>query len=267
MPESERDRKFQTEAMEIIELGAKQGIPFRLIGSLAVRLHSPKYRYLYEGIDRPVTDIDYVTYGKFNAQVTKFFRGLGYEPNRFVMAVYGSKRNIFWSEEKGWQADIFFNALDMCHKVDFRNRLELDYPTITLVDILLEKMQIVEINAKDLKDVIIMMREHGIGETDKEEINLPYIVNLLANDWGYYYTVITNLQKTRAYLERFNEDLPKEMADQGLGLTAEDKADVAAKLDKVIAAIEAAPKSTKWKLRSKIGTKMLWYNKVEEVRR
>ncbi len=267
MPESERDRQFAAEAMQLIELGAKEGIPFRLIGSLAVRIHSPKYRYLYEGIDRPVTDIDYVTYGKYNAQVTRFFRNLGYEPNRFVMAFYGKKRNIFWSEEKGWQADIFFDELDMCHKVDFRNRLELDYPTITLTDILLEKMQIVQINAKDLKDTIIMMREHGVGTTEKEEINAPYIADLLSSDWGYYYTVTTNLQKTKAYLDRFNGDLPAELAQQGKGLTAEDKADVAAKLDQVMEAIEAAPKSAKWKMRAKIGPRMKWYKEVEEVRR
>ncbi len=267
MPESERDRQFAAEALHLIELGEKEGILFRIMGSLGIRFHSPKFKYLYEGIDRPVTDIDYASYGKFSPKVSKFFKSLGYQPNQFIMAFYGSKRNIFYSEEKGWQADIFYDELDMCHKVNFRNRLELDYPTITLTDILLEKMQIVEINAKDLKDTIIMTREHGVGNTDKEEYNLPYLCNLLAGDWGYYYTVTTNLKKTIAYLEQFNDDLPKELADKGLGLTAEDKADVAGKLYKIMQGIEAAPKSTAWKLRAKIGPKMKWYNVVEEVRR
>ena len=267
MPETERDRKFLAEALRIIELGEKEGIPFRVIGSLAVRIHSPKFNYLYEGIDRPVTDIDYVTYGKYNSRMTKFFRPLGYEPNRFIMAYYGKRRNIFYSEEKGWQVDIFFDELDMCHKVDFRGRLELDSPTITLADFLLEKMQIVEINAKDLKDVIIAMREHGVGETEHEEINLPYIVNIMSQDWGFYYTFTTNMRKTKAYLERFNAELPEEALKKDIGLTEEDKADVAGKIDQILEAVEAAPKSSKWKMRAKIGPKVRWYKQVEEVRR
>lgn len=267
MPESERDRQFVTEALHLIELGEKEGILFRIMGSLGIRFHSPKFKYLYEGIDRPVTDIDYASYGKFSPKISKLLKGLGYEPNKWIMALYGSKRNIYYSEEKGWQADIFFDELDMCHKVNFRNRLELDYPTITLTDILLEKMQIVEINAKDLKDTIIMTCEHGVGNTDKEEYNLPYICNLMANDWGYYYTVTTNLKKTIAYLEHFNDDLPKELADKGMGLSAEARADVAGKLNRILEGIEAAPKSTGWKLRAKIGPKMKWYKEVEEVRR
>lgn len=267
MPESERDRQFVAEVLRLIELGEKEGIPFRVIGSLAVRLHSPKYNYLYEGIERPVTDIDLVTYGKYSPRMTKFFRPLGYEPNRFVMAFYGRKRNIFYSEEKGWQVDIFFDELDMCHKVDFRGRLELDKPTITLADFLLEKMQIVEINAKDLKDVIIMLCEHGVGDTDHEEVNLPYIAKRLSDDWGFYYTFMTNMAKTKAYLERFNAELPQEAVDKGIALTEQLKAEVAAKLDKIIQGVEAAPKTTAWKLRAKIGPRVRWYKPVEEVRR
>jgi hypothetical protein len=179
---------------------------------------------------------------------------LGYM-NEQILAYYGRSRHIYWNEKLGWQADIFFDELAMCHKVNFRGRLELDYPTITLTDILLEKMQIVKINPKDIKDSIIMLREHAVGDSEKEMFNTPYIVKLLADDWGYYYTVTTNLNRVKSFLGDFEI------------LTAEDRQDVAAKVDKLLQALEEAPKSMKWKMRARLGTKQKWYNEVEEVGR
>jgi len=250
---SERDAQFIEEALRLVEEGQKRGFIFRLLGSTAVKLHSPKFGYLYEHLDRPMTDIDIITYSKFRPHLKKFFIEQGYIPNEHIIAYYGRKRHIYWNEEKQLQADIFFDELDMCHKVDFRGRLELDYPTITLTDILLEKMQIVKINAKDIKDTIIMLREHGVGHEEKEMINLDYLTKVLSNDWGYYYTVTTNLRKVKGFLPEFEV------------LTEEDRRDVAGKIDTILEAIEAAPKGLKWKLRAKIGPKIKWYKEVEEV--
>jgi len=250
---SERDAQFIEEALRLVEEGQKRGLIFRLLGSTAVKLHSPKFGYLYEGLDRPMTDIDLITYSKFRPQIKSFFIEQGYTPNERIIAYYGHKRHIYWNEEKQWQADIFFDELDMCHKVDFRGRLELDYPTITLTDILLEKMQIVKINPKDIKDTIIMLREHGVGHSEEEMINLDYLSKVLSNDWGYYYTVTTNLKKVKNFLKEFD------------ALTDEDRQDVATKIDTILDAIEKAPKTLKWKMRAKIGPKVKWYNEVEEV--
>lgn len=254
--DAERDKAFVEEAYRIIEIAKKKGIVFRLIGAIAVKHHSPKYRYLYDEMERELTDIDYMTYSKFREGMRKFFKDLGYEPiNPRFFALYGKKRQIYWSDEKGWQIDIFFDELDMCHKVDFRNRLELDNPTITLTDILLEKMQIVEINPKDIKDTIIMLLEHDIGEIEEETVNMNYISKLLSKDWGYYYTVTTNLKKVKSFLGEYK------------ALTDENKEVVAERIDKMLKKIEDEPKSLKWKMRAKIGTKKKWYKEVEEVGR
>ncbi|MBU2598405.1 MAG: hypothetical protein KKC53_04410 [Actinobacteria bacterium] len=252
----ERDKAFVEEAFKIIEKGKEKGIIFRLLGSIAVKNHSPKYRYLYDEMKRPLTDIDLMTYGKFREGMKKFFKDLGYEPiSPIFFALYGKKRQIYWSDEKKWQVDIFFDELDMCHKVDFRNRLELDDPTITLTDILLEKMQIVEINPKDIKDTSIMLLEHDVGDKEEETINMNYISKLLAKDWGYYYTVTTNLKKVKNFLGEFES------------LTDENSKIVTDRIDKILERIEDEPKSLKWKIRSKVGTKKKWYKEVEEVGR
>ena len=128
---------------------------------------------------------------------------------------------------------LLFDELDMCHKVDFRGRLELDKPTITLADIMLEKMQIVQINEKDVKDTIIMLLEHRIGDTDKDEINGAYIADLLSKDWGYYHTVTTNIRKVSDFTEGYESLSPVE------------KEKVRNEADSLIKRIEGAKKSTK----------------------
>ncbi|MCL6451208.1 MAG: hypothetical protein K6T75_07955 [Acetobacteraceae bacterium] len=250
-----REKRFVDEALSIVRRGEEEGILLRLLGATAVKLHCPKFGRLYEGMARALTDIDFVTYSKFNASMVKFFTSLGYQANERLIWLYGRQRHIYWCQEKGWQADIFFDELQMCHTVDFRGRLELDSPTITLADLVLEKMQIVKINVKDIKDVIILLREHEVGMSETETVNAAHIARVLSGDWGFYYTVTTNLNKTRDFLKEFE------------ALTPEDREDVAQKIDRLLAAIEEAPKSLKWKLRARVGPRQKWYREVEEVSR
>jgi Icc-related predicted phosphoesterase len=249
----DREKRFMEEALRVIDLGEREGFIFRLMGAISVKLHCPRYEHLYAQMERTLTDIDYATYGKYRERVGGFFKDLGYTPNEQVIAFYGKQRHIYWSDSNQWQVDLFFDELDMCHKVDFRGRLELDKPTITLADIVLEKMQIVRINEKDVKDTIILLLEHGIGDTDSDEVNGAYIADLLRSDWGYYHTVTTNLKKVSEFAGRYES------------LSADEKAKVRSEARTLLERIEAAEKTMKWKLRSKVGTKVKWYKEVEEV--
>jgi len=249
----EREKRFLDEALRIIELGEKEGIIFRLMGAVAVKLHCPRYEHLYRQMERTLTDIDYATYGKYRKAMGTFFKGLGYAPNEQVIAYYGKQRHIYWSEANQWQVDLFFDELDMCHKVDFRGRLELDKPTITLADIVLEKMQIVRINEKDVKDTIVMLLEHAIGDTDEDEINGAYISDLLRTDWGYYHTVTENIRKVRDFAGTY-ESLP-----------AQERESVRKAAQALLRRIEGTEKTMKWKMRSRLGTRVKWYKEVEEV--
>lgn len=250
-----KEKRFLDEAVRLVKLGEERGIPLRLLGAIAVKLHCPAHAALYQGMARALTDIDFVTYGKYNPLMQKFITGQGYQANERLIWMYGRYRHIYWSEEKGWQIDIFFDELNMCHKVDFRGRLELDRPTITLADIVLEKMQIVRINAKDIKDTIVLLLEHGVGKGNDETVDIDHLVKTLSSDWGYYYTVTTNLKKTKEFLGQFE------------ALTGADRDLATQRVDAILDAIEAAPKSARWRLRARIGTRQKWYREVEEVSR
>ncbi|MEI6308399.1 MAG: hypothetical protein WCP58_02000 [bacterium] len=69
--------------------------------------------------------------------------------------------------------DVFYARLNFSHPVEFgripgKGRLELDFPTIALADIVLEKLQIHFINKKDLIDLILLFCGHELAETDQK---------------------------------------------------------------------------------------------------
>jgi hypothetical protein len=255
LPDTSTLQDFEQEALRIVNEAQKDGIPLRLMGASAVKMHSVKYKALFEEMERTLTDLDFMTYGRYSKFLTKLFRRLGYEPNESFIQMHGHIRHIYLDRAHRRIADVFLDKLSFCHTVDFQNRLELDSPTITLADLLLEKMQIVHINEKDIKDTIILLAEHEIGESDKETVDVKRIAELLSDDWGFYYTVQTNLRRVAEY------------AEKKPAWPAEVKKAVGAKVEAMLGRMEAEPKSFRWKMRAKVGTSKKWYDDVEEVER
>jgi hypothetical protein len=242
--------------LNIVSKAKDRGISLRAMGAMAVYLHSNRFRHFFRELNRLFTDVDVVGYSTQSKLIERYFAEMGYRPENqlYELAVSAhGKRSIYSNPDTKIHIDVFFDRLEMCHTIDFRKRLELDYPTITLGDLLLEKMQIVHINKKDLIDTSIMLREHDVGDHDSDMINARYISKLLSDDWGFYYTVTQNLGHVRAFSSTVTE------------MTAEDKKAVASKVDMLVKRLEIAPKSARWKIRSRIGTSRKWYNDVEEV--
>lgn len=242
---------FADEATRIVNKAQEKGIVIRVMGATVIRKHCPNFQHLHTAMKRELTDIDFITYSKFNPSVKPLFLELGYVSDDRFNAYFGMMRQQYNDPVNRRMADVFFDQLEMCHTIDFRGRLELDSPTITLADFLLEKMQIVQLNEKDRIDTIVLVREHQIGDSDKETINAGYVAKLLAKDWGFYYTVTTNLGKVKDYARS--------------ALPDEDSRDVAAKVDQLVEWIEKEPKTTGWKMRARVGPKKKWYRDVEEV--
>lgn len=248
---------FVEEATKLVKLADERGIPLRILGALAIYIHSPEEgRKLHDKFGRKFSDIDLITTGK-REDVKEFFTGIGYIPRERMMVIMEEARHIYLHPEKqDLHVDIFFDELNMCHRIDFRKRISVDYPTISLADLVLEKLQIVHINEKDIMDLITLFRYHEVGESDKDEVNAKYIAKLLANDWGFWYTATNNLRRLRdEFLEKYSPDV----------LTEEDVKVVKEKVDALMDYVEKEPKSMKWKLRAKIGPKVKWYQEVDEI--
>jgi len=249
---------FVTESRNIVEKAEQQGILLRIMGALAIRHHTMEFSRLHQNLGRlgrqEFTDIDLISYGKFANTLERFFADIGYPPNRGakLMGVVWASRHMY-DAPSGFHIDVFYDRLAMCHNLDFRGRLELDSPTIPLADLLLEKMQIVRITEKDIKDTIVLLRAHNLGSSERETIDVDYITDLLSKDWGFYYTVTTNLDKIRELMPTYE------------ALTAEDRSDVDSKIQDLLGRVDQAPKSTGWKMRARIGTKKKWYTDVDSL--
>lgn len=241
------------EARRVVAEGEKRALTLRVMGACAVRLHSARFAHLHEALQRALSDLDFAAYSRQAPDVRRLFVDEGYTPNERVNALLEGKRYIYLNREKGWTADVFFDKLEMCHTIDFGGRLELDYPTITPSDILLEKMQIVALTEKDVKDTVVLLREHEVGEDEGETLNCKYIERLLSDDWGFYHTVTTNLRRVRDSLGKL------------AALNEADQMDARSKIDEILRRVEAEPKTLRWRLRARVGASKRWYREVEEI--
>lgn len=265
---------FLQEAQKIVEEAERKGIILRILGGLGIAIHCKEYRSFAQKLGRVGTgaiegqeysDIDLVSYRSFRDQVRLLFDELGYAKRRATLSTAASERQIYF-HPKGWfYVDVFFDKLLVAnHPIDFRGRLELDYPTVTVTDLLLEKIQIWEaFSTKDLKDCLLLLKAHSvILKQEKESINASYIAKLLAQDWGFWYTATTNLKKIKAFLTRLDE-LASQAGINPKQISISDREEIIHKVDEILEAVEKEPKSLGWKIRSKIGTRKKWYNPVE----
>jgi hypothetical protein len=248
---------FEREAVRIVEEAKKANVTLRVLGATAFRIHSPNNLKIHDQLERKISDLDFMAYSKDRRKIERFFtEQLGYEAVRAALTPgLFAGRCIFINKSGNSHVDVFLDKLAMNHVIDFKGRLEIDFPTITLSDLLLEKLQIVHINEKDVKDSILLLLEHEVGEGDREQINMKYIAKMMADDWGFYYTTTANLRKIEGSLPKYNN------------LTAEQRNTVSSRIQKLLRRIEDEPKKLGWKIRARVGPSKKWYNDVEEVER
>lgn len=249
---TERD-KFENELKRILKASEEAGLLMRVIGSLAFQMHCPQFGYLQAAMGRAYTDIDFGAYSRQSKQIQELMNSLGYAENREVFIVSEGERAIFDKPGTGLHVDVFYEKLDFCHTIFWKDRLEVDSPTIPLTELLLEKMQIVKINEKDVIDTIMLLLEHPLGDVDTETINLKLAAQLCANDWGLWRTTTMNLDKVKQLAQGYTQ------------LTPEQKTKVTAQVDEILARLEQEPKPLAWRLRARVGDRVKWYKEVDEV--
>jgi hypothetical protein len=250
---------FLDEARRIVDRGQEEGLILRVMGGVGIRLQTSKYQELGRRLARlgeseqEFTDLDFVSYKKFRNNLQGFLGSLGYQKRRATLSSAASERQIYFQEQGWFFVDVFFDQLRVAnHRLDFRGRLEIDPLTLSPTDLLLEKVQIVHLAEKDFKDILLLLYAHPLAEDDvKGAINSTYIARLLAKDWGFWYTLTTNLQGIRDLLPRVET------------LSTDEAQVMTERIDELLARIEDEPKSMGWKARSRVGPRKRWYEPVE----
>jgi hypothetical protein len=255
LDEYPKPEEYLREARRLTDEAQKQGLILRVMGPIALHFYFPEYVDLYRSMERlgerVFTDIDYASYGKNRGKIVPFFEKQGYELEKRAAMLSGGTRHIYFGDRIP-MIDVFFDKLDYNHPIDYRNRLEVHPYCVSLTDLLLQKLQIVKINDKDLKDAMLLLLAAEVGETDHEKINLKYIAKLMSGDWGFYYTSIMNLNKVQAAVN----GVPV--------LSDQDRIVISEKAETIIKILENEPKSGKWRSRAKTGTSKIWYKEVSD---
>jgi hypothetical protein len=177
---------------------------------------------------------------------------MGYQPQEQFNAMNSHERLLFHDLGNGRQLDVFVGAFRMCHQIPITDRITLDPMTLPLAELLLTKLQIVNLNEKDLRDIVAILHHHEIADHDGDTINATRVAQLCSEDWGLWRTCKLNVGRVREGLAHYD------MADH-------ERLAVEERLDRLWERIEAEPKSRGWRLRDRIGDRKRWYDEPEEV--
>lgn len=268
------ETEFLKEASVIVEKAQAKQIFLRFLGAFAVYVHSLDNQVALSafkslgrlGEGKPMfTDLDLALYGKQRGNATKILDEAGFKPDNMANMMFGGRRLIYHHPEGKFPIDLFIDKMEFSHDVEFgkkpgSGRLELDYPTISLADIVLEKLQIHQINRKDVLDLIVLFLGHDVlDKPGNDMIDAGYVSRILSNDWGFWYDATNNLGSVDA--------LARELASQKAGITDGQCAIVTDRVAGLRKIIDACPKTKDWEKRAKTGTSKPWYREVGEVSR
>lgn len=238
----------QDEARRVLQISSERKLILKLIGGVAIAIRCPSANR--DNLRRKYVDMDLIGHEKQSSKIKNFFTEMEYEPRERFNAMMGRKRLIFNDLLNQRRVDIFLDVFEMSHKFDFSKRVDLEPMTLPLADLLATKLQIFEINDKDLKDMATLFLDHDVGSTDGELINGNYIAKLSSSDWGIWRTFTNNLTKLRD-------------STSGYGLDASEADTVKARVNRLMELVEKEPKTLAWKLRARVGERMPWYELPE----
>jgi len=232
----------------IAEAAAERGLPLRVIGGVAVALLCPSSRR--PPLQREYADIDLATTGGARSGVVELMEALGYSGDREFNTLHGHRRLYFWDEANQRQVDVFVDEANLCHRIDLKRRIETVPLTVSLADLTVLKLQVVETNEKDLLDICAIFADHDLSEDDSG-VNAPYIAKLTASDWGLWRTL----------------GIVAERAEQfALGLADFPAREVVVdRLRRLRRELDTVPKTRVWKMRARVGDRKRWYELPEEV--
>ena len=259
--------EFIKEALNIVSKAKEKNIVLRIVGSLAIRLYAENneiakaiYKKRFEKPEQTFADLDLIGYRKQRGDIEKFFTGLQYQPDRMINRLFGDRRLIFYHPTGHFSLDIFFNKLEFSHNVMLgeklgEGRLDLCFPSITPADTVLGKLQINQINKKDIIDLMTIFFLKEIG-SDEYSINGPHVARTLSKDWGFWYDATNNLDKLRHIAGDMlrNNDISESTYST-----------ILERVDKLLQIIEKEPKTDGWIKRSHTGTKKPWYTEVSDI--
>ncbi len=244
---------LEAEIARIVDELDGEHVPLRVLGSLGVSIHCRASAPLLLAFERTYADIDFAGYRRHADAVASHLSALGYVANQEVAITSEGRRGLWDHRSNGIHLDVFFDQLDFCHQIPLNGRLDGDRPTIPLAELLLSKLQIVEINEKDVIDIILLLLDHELADSDDEAIDMGRVARLCATDWGLWRTSTRNLEKVLALASTYPQ------------LDASHRERLESQVAALTVRLDQEPKSLSWRTRARIGERVKWWTDVDEV--
>jgi hypothetical protein len=239
-------------SVDVVRAANERDIPLKLLGGQAVRILCP----LFPHRARDDQDMDFACVSSKKKDVLAFFAERGFVGDQRFNTLHGDRQMYFVTPDGKTSVDVVMDRLNMCHVLDFASRIDRMPDTLDVTDLALSKLQIVEINAKDVHDLLHLLCGFEVRPGDEPgTIGLDRIGPIVAEDWGWWRTVTMNLDKLAQLAEGEHHDL----------LPGARVFDPAEQARAIRAHCDGVPKSLKWKLRAKVGDRVQWYQLPEEV--
>src|SRR6266542_621506 len=210
------------ESIEVVRAANARGIPLKLIGGQAVRLLCP----LFPHRAREDQDMDFACVSPKKRDVIAFFGERGFQGDARFNTLHGDRQMYFTTADGKTSVDVVMDKLNMCHVLDFSDRIDRMPDTLDVHDLL-----------------HLLSGFEAIPGDDTGTIGLDRIGSIVSSDWGWWRTTTMNLDKLAQLAEGDHQDLlpearrfePAEQARQARTFCDE------------------VPKTLKWKLRAKVG--------------
>jgi hypothetical protein len=248
--------QLQSEAVSIVAEAGRAGVTLRVVGSAGIRLHCPRPGPVMDRLGRAAKDIDFVVPQQHRKGMRRLLESRGYVTDRDLLIAMEGTRYSFTHAGHGTQIDVFVERLAFCHTVEVCDRLDIHPVTIPLEELLLQKVQIIEMTTTDVIDTSVLLATHEVGGPagDTEAIDAGRIARLLARDWGFHHTATRNLRKIR--------DGAEGPAVTGLDQDSNDK--IRDRARRLLDAIDGEPKNLAWRMRDRVGERKQWWQDVAD---
>jgi hypothetical protein len=238
------------EGVRVVRAAAAIGLPLRLVGGVAFWARCPSAEL--PALRRSYGDIDVVGLSRSRRDITDFLEGQGYVADELFNALHGAQRLYFTDPVNQRPLDVILDRFAMCHGLDLRDRLDVDPLSIPLAELLLTKLQVVELNDKDVRDLVALLADHDVAGPPPDAVDVARVTKILGADWGFEHTVRRNLER-----------LTSSLGDYAVGDDVRRR--VAERIDAITAALDAGRKTAAWKARSLVGERVRWYEQPEEI--
>lgn len=243
----EPTKHVMDEANRILAASKKAGVTLKLVGGWAIHVHCSEHDFC----DREHPDIDFVGLSAQYEDIVQMMQTLGYSENKNMTLSTGITRLLFEKPDSTDHIDVFLDFLNIEHYIDLRGRLDIEEDTLSVTDLLLIKATISRLNEKDVRDIVTMVKDLDVGEDDSPGvINKAYIAALCSRRWGLFHDITGAFRKTISLLPMYK--FPEATDELVTG-----------RLESLLEAIEAEPKSLRWKMRAFLGERVAWRRPVE----